>query len=298
MRQGKVIITIAPTGGMASKAMNPALPEQPDEIAEDVHQCYEAGASVVAVHARRPDGQATCNAEIYRDINQRIREKCDIIINNSTGGGVNGDMIRERYNGDLEIMWEERIKGVEAGAEICTHDAHTINASFAGKNLLVATPPDKCRDLAIMMKERGIKPEWECFSTSHMQDPIALIKEGLDEPPYNFNFVLGAHRAFQGASEFSMGTLQSMIDMLPDGSEFTVSGIGPAQLDAAAGALLGGGHVRVGLEDNLYYSRGVLGNNLQMVERLVRQVREMGLEPATAAEAREILGISSTPSSY
>ncbi len=298
MSKRKVIITIAPTGGMASKAMNPALPEQPEEIAEDVYKCYQAGASVVAVHARRPDGQATCNPEIYRDINRRIREKCDIIINNSTGGGVNGDMIRQMDTGDWEIMWKERIKGVEAGAEICTHDAHTIMASFRDKNILVATTPEKCRELAIMMKERGIKPEWECFTPTHMHDPINLIKEGLDEPPYNFNFVLGAHKAFQGASPFNMHTLQTMIDLLPKGSIFTVSGIGPAQVPAAMGAILGGGHVRVGLEDNLYYSRGVLANNVELVERLVRQVRDMGYEPATPAEAREMLGISATPSSY
>lgn len=296
MADRKVIITIAPTGGMASKEMNPALPTQPEEIAEDVYKCYQAGASVVAVHARREDGLATCNPNIYRDINQRIRDKCDIIINNSTGGGVSGDMVAPLRahdpDGDLEILWEERIKGVEAGADFCTHDAHTVIANFNGRNILVATPPNKCRELAIMMKERGIKPEWECFSVPHMADPLALIAEGLDSPPYNFNFVLGAHRAFQGGEAFSMKTLQSMIDLLPEGSIFTVSGIGPAQVPAAMGALLGGGHVRVGLEDNLYYSRGVLATNLQLVERLVRQVRDMGFEPATTDEAREILGIS------
>lgn len=289
--KGKVIITIAPTGGMASKDMNPNLPTQPEEIAEDVFKCYQAGASVVAVHARRPDGQATCNPKIYADINKRIRDKCDIIINNSTGGGVTGDMVAEMENGDWQILWEERIKGVDGGADICTHDAHTVMARFDNKNILVASPPDRCRDLAIMMKERGIKPEWECFNLTHMHDPIQLIKEGLDEPPYNFNFVLGAERAFQGGAPFSMRILQSMVDSLPDGAIFTVSGIGPAQLPAAMGALLLGGHVRVGLEDNLYYSRGRLANNLELVERLARQVHDMGLEPATTAEARDILGI-------
>ena len=94
----KVILTIAPTGGMASKAQSPHLPTQPDEIARDVYECYKAGASVVAVHARRPDDGATCNADIYRDINRRIRDQCDIVINNSTGGGVNGDMVAQASN--------------------------------------------------------------------------------------------------------------------------------------------------------------------------------------------------------
>ena len=291
MAANKVIITVAPTGGMGSKEMNPALPTQPQEIADDVARCADAGASVVAVHARRPDHTATCDPDIYRDINERIRAKCDIIINNSTGGGVTGEMVAEDESGDLEILWEQRIKGVDGGAEICTHDAHTIVGNFNKKSVLVKTTLAQSRELAIMMKERGIKPEWECFNLSHMADPLTLIQEGLDEPPYIFNFVLGANKGFQGAAAFSLKILDRMVDELPKGSIFTVSGIGPAQVPAAMGALLAGGHVRVGLEDNLYYSRGQLGTNIQLVERLVRQVREMGLEPATPAEARELLGV-------
>ena len=95
---------------MAFKSQNPHLPTQPAEIAEDVYRCYNAGASVVALHARRPDDQATCDAAIYRDMNQRIRERCDIVLNNSTGGGVHGDMIRETSPGNWEIAWEERLR--------------------------------------------------------------------------------------------------------------------------------------------------------------------------------------------
>ncbi|MEM1146174.1 MAG: 3-keto-5-aminohexanoate cleavage protein [Pseudomonadota bacterium] len=291
MSDNKVIITIAPTGGMGTKQMNPDLPTQPQEIADDVARCCDAGASVVAVHARREDDTATCDAAIYRDINDRIRAKCDIIINNSTGGGVTGEMVAEDENGDLEILWEQRIRGVDGGAEICTHDAHSIVASFNQKSVLVKTTLQQSRVLATMMKERGIKPEWECFNLAHMLDPITLIKEGLDEPPYIFNFVLGADKGFQGAMPFSAKILTAMVDQLPNGSVFTVSGIGPAQVPAAMGALLCGGHVRVGLEDNLYYSRGQLATNLQLVERLVRQVRDMGMEPATPSEARDILGL-------
>ncbi|MEM8920005.1 MAG: 3-keto-5-aminohexanoate cleavage protein, partial [Pseudomonadota bacterium] len=155
MSDNKVIITIAPTGGMANKQMNPHLPTQPQEIADDVARCADAGASVVAVHARREDDTATCDPEIYRDINTRIREKCDVVINNSTGGGVTGEMVRETENGDLELSWEQRIKGVDGGAEICTHDAHTIVANFNNKSLLVKTTTSQSRQLAIMMKERG-----------------------------------------------------------------------------------------------------------------------------------------------
>ena len=159
----KVILTIAPTGGMASKSQNPNLPTQPEDIARDVYECYKAGASVVAVHARRPDDLATCNPEIYRDINRRIRNLCDIVINNSTGGGVTGDMVLEGTNGYPEILWEERVKGMEAGAEMCTLDATTIIATFEGRELLMHTSPKRSRELAQKMQALGIKPEWEVF---------------------------------------------------------------------------------------------------------------------------------------
>jgi 3-keto-5-aminohexanoate cleavage enzyme len=288
----KVIVTIAPTGGMASKKQNPAIPTQPQEIADDVYRCYNAGASIVAVHARRPDDQATCNPDIYRRINELIRAKCDIIINNSTGGGINGDMVRQNPDGGYELIWEERLKGTEAGAEMCTLDPTTIIASFEGREILMNTSPARCRTLATVMRERGIKPEWEVFSPTHLlQDVMALLEAGLDEPPYFINFVLGADRGFQGALPYSPKILQSMVDLMPEKAVFNVSAIGIAQLNAALQSLLLGGHVRVGLEDNLYYARGELGTNVKLTERIVRIIRELGMEPATPAEARAIIGL-------
>jgi uncharacterized protein (DUF849 family) len=292
MSGSKVIVTIAPTGGMASKQHSRYLPIQPAEIARDTYDCYNAGASVVAVHARRPDGGATCDPTIYRDINERIRAKCDIIINNSTGGGVHGDMIGQAVNGYWEILWDERIKGMEAGAEMCTLDATTIIASYGGKELLMHTSPERSKFLADEMKKRGIKPEWEVFSPTHIvQDVAALTAAGFDDEPYYVNIVLGAHRGFQNAMPYSPRILQSMVDLLPKGSIFGVSGIGAAQLPCAMNSLLLGGHVRVGLEDNLYYAPGELATNQKLTERVVRLVREMGHEPATLAEARRILGL-------
>jgi uncharacterized protein (DUF849 family) len=292
METPKIIVTIAPTGGMASKQQNPHLPTQPDEIARDTYDCYNAGASVVAVHARRPDDGATCDPAIYRDINERIRAKCDIIINNSTGGGVNGDMVRQGPNGYWEIMWGERIKGMEAGAEMCTLDATTINATFEGREILMNTPPSRCLELATRMKELGIKPEWEVFSPTHiLQDVSTLIASGLDEPPYFINLVLGAHRGFQNAMPYTPRILQSMVDLLPKDCIFGVSGIGPAQLHSGVNALLLGGHARTGLEDNLYYAQGELATNVRLMERLVRIIRDLGMEPATPSEARAIMGL-------
>ncbi len=293
MGSNKVIITIAPTGGMAGKKQNPNLPTQPDEIARDVIDCWNAGASVVAVHARRPDDQATCNPEIYRDINSRIRARSDIIINNSTGGGVDGDVVKQMPDGRWETQWEERIKGVEAGAEMCTLDAITVNLSFAGNDIIFNSPLSKNRELAQAMRARGIKPEWEVFSPTHIvQDVTTLIGEGLDDDPPYVNMVLNCHRGFQGAMPYSAKTFQFMIDLLPKNAIFGVSGIGPAQLASSVQSILLGGHARTGLEDNNYYAAGELATNQRLTERLVRIVRDLGFEPATPSEARDILGLS------
>ena len=288
----KVIITIAPTGGVANKSQNPHLPTQPEEIAADVYDCYNAGASVVAVHARRADDLATCNADIYRRINTAIREKCDIVINNSTGGGTTGDMLIETEENGWEVPFAERLKGIDAGAEMCTLDPLTMVASFGGKEMVMNTSPSRTRTLAEEMLKRGIKPEWEVFNAPHiLQDVQACVDAGLDEEPYYVNIVLGMHKGFQGTMPYSPRYLQQMVDVLPKGSQFCVTGMGPAQLPAAINSLLLGGNIRVGLEDNLFYKKGEVGTNLQLLERLVRIAGEMGFEPATPAEARQILGL-------
>jgi uncharacterized protein (DUF849 family) len=174
---------------------------------------------------------------------------------------------------------------------MCTLDAQTVVASFGGKEILVATTPSRIRTLVQMMKDRGIKPEWEVFGLADVvQDVSKVIAEGYDDAPYFINIVLGVN-AFQGALPYTPKILQTMVDHLPSKSVFNVSAIGSAQLPAAVNSLLLGGHVRVGLEDNLYFEQGVLATNVQLVERLVRIVREMGYEPATPDEARQIMGL-------
>jgi uncharacterized protein (DUF849 family) len=290
------MITVAPTGGMASKSQNPNLPTQPAEIAESVYRSYKAGACIAALHARRPDDQATCNADIYRDINTRIRAKCDIVINNSTGGGSSGDMLIARPDGLYESNFEERLKGCEAGAEMATFDGMTFVDIHGGKEILVITPPSRCDALVKRILERGIKPEWEVFSPNHiLQDVTRLIKQGYDKPPYYINMVLGADKGFQGAMPYSHDVLNAMIAALPPQSIFCVSAIGPAQLPATTQAMLLGGHVRVGLEDNNYYARGELATNEQLVARTARIANELGLEIASAAEARAMIGLVPVP---
>jgi 3-keto-5-aminohexanoate cleavage enzyme len=284
MADRKVILTIAPTGGMADKTVTPHLPTQPQEIADDVVRCWEAGASIVAVHARRPDDGATCNAEIYGEINRLISSRCDIVINNSTGGGISGDMVREFAPGRKEIAFEERIKGTMAGAEMCTFDPHMQNMHKGDLELLLDTSWSRCIELGEAMKERDIKPEWEIMSLSDLNWVNELIAMGFDKPPYYINIVLGTHKLMSGATAYTPKNLQRFVEDLPENSLFCVSGIGPAQLPSSVHSLILGGQARVGLEDNVYYSRGRLATNVELVERMVRILHELNLEPATPAQ--------------
>ncbi|HKU24401.1 MAG TPA: 3-keto-5-aminohexanoate cleavage protein [Candidatus Sulfotelmatobacter sp.] len=292
MATNKIILTVAPTGGMAKKSQNPHLPTQPEEIAESVYNSYNAGASVVALHVRRPDDEATCNSDIYRRVNTLVREKCNIVINNSTGGGVDGDMLIPREDGLFDINFEERLKGLDAGAEMATFDCFTVAAMHGKREMLVSTTPSQCDRLAARFKERGIKPEWEVFNPAHILQDLTRLLPVCDKPPYFVNIVLNADRGFQGAMPYTPDVLQMMVKLLPQNSIFNVSAIGPAQVPATTHAILLGGHVRVGLEDNLYYSKGIPATNEMLVERQVRIIRELGFEPATPDEAREMMGLA------
>lgn len=291
MADRKVILTIAPTGGMADKTVSAHLPTQPPEIADDVLRCWEAGASIVAVHARRPDDGATCDPEIYGRINELIRSRCDIIVNNSTGGGISGDMVREIAPGRKEIAFEERIKGTLAGAEMCTFDPHMQCMHRGDLELLLDTSWSRCLELAEAMKAARIKPEWEVMSLSDLNWVKELIALGYDQPPYYINIVLGTDKLMSGATPYTPRNLQRFVEDLPADALFCVSGVGPAQLPSSVHSLVLGGQARVGLEDNIYLARGRLATNLELVERMVRILRELNMEPATPAEARDMLGL-------
>lgn len=287
------MVTIAPTGGMSMKSANPALPTQPQEIADDVAACSKAGACIAAIHARRPDDQATCNPKIYSEINRLTRAQCDIILNNSTGGGNSGDMLVERGDGLWESNFDERLRGCDGeGAEMCTFDGVTVVDTVSDKEVVVITPPSRCDTLIKRITGNGIKPEWEVFGPEHiLQDVTRLIEQGHDKPPYYINIVLGGEKGFQGAMPYSPDVLAFMVKCLPPQSIWCISGIGSAQLPATTQALLLGGHVRVGLEDNHYYARGQKANNLMLIERQIRIMTELGFEPMAAPEAREVLGL-------
>ena len=217
--------------------------------------------------------------------------ECDVIVNNSTGGGPNGDMIRSLPGDRMEVSFAERLKGTRGGAEMCTFDPQTMSQRFDSGTILFDTSFDRCVELAEEMQKRSIKPEWEVYAPPDLLTVSELIRMGYDEAPYYVNIVLGTDRHFSGTWPYSPRYLQFMVEDLPPDSLFGVTAIGPSQLPATLHGVLLGGHMRVGLEDNIYYRRGELATNVQLVQRAVRLIQELDMEPATPSEARAMLGL-------
>lgn len=275
--KGKVIITAALSGAMVFKNMTPYVPEQPDEIARDAYDCFNEGAAIVHIHARDKDGQPTGAKEVFEEIHNRIRQKCDIVLQDSTGSGGN-------------VSLEDRVKCLEAMPEMASLNMGSLmrqTGPNAGKPFSNLTKDIEA--WAKKMQELGIKPEMECYTPAMFRDVQNLIDKGLVEKPYYCNFVLGMK--FQGAVDATPEYLTFMQQMLPQDSYFNVSSVGTAQLPLTTMAMIIGGAARVGLEDNIFYRKGELAKNAQLVARAVRIARELNLEPATPDEAREILGL-------
>lgn len=276
---GKVIITAALNGALVDKQMNPNVPEQPDEIAQAALECYNAGAAIVHIHARDEQGKPTGTKEKFEEIMSAVRGTCsEIIVQFSTGGGAN-------------LTIEERVRCLDAKPESASLNMGTLmrqTGAYAGTPFSNLTKDIEA--WAAKMKELDIKPEMECYSQSMYRDVNNLIKKELIKPPYYVNFVLGMQ--YQGAIEATPETLVSMAQFLPAGCLFNVTATSSAQLPVTTMGMIMGGAVRVGLEDNIYYSRGVLAtSNAQLVERSARIARDLNIEPVTPGEAREILGI-------
>jgi 3-keto-5-aminohexanoate cleavage enzyme len=285
-----VIVTVAPTGGFLTSAQHPHLPTRPDAIAAEVARCAAAGASMAALHARRPDGGATCDPAIYREINALVRDRCDVVVNNSTGGGLTGDMVRNTDDGPV-VDRAQRLAGAGAGADTCTLDTITAYVDGPSGEVLMGTPPAFARELGRAFRAAGAKPEWEVFNPAHLLvDMPALID--LDTAPHIVNLVLNQHTTFQNALPYTPDVLRGLVALLPQGAVFSATVCGPDPLPGLVDALALGGHVRVGLEDSPFDPDGRPSTNLEQVERIVAIVREHGGEPATPAQARELLGLA------
>lgn len=274
----KVIVTVALTGALVTKQMNPATPEQPEEIAQSAYDCYNEGVAIVHIHARDKDGVPTGSADIFRDIHERVRKKCSLIIQDSTGGGAN-------------LTIEQRTECLEAYPESASLNMGTMVRTIGEA---AGTPFMNIRAdieaFVTRMNQFGVKPEMEVYNLSMIGEVKRIIKKGLVQKPYCVNLILGM--AYQGALEADTLYFATYLQYLPEDTYFNSLGVGPAQTTVATLGMIYGGNVRVGLEDNIYYSKGELAkSNAQLVARIVRIARELGKEPATPEEARQILGI-------
>lgn len=271
----KLIITAALTGGFHGRDANPNLPEQPDEIAQAAYDCWQAGAAIVHLHARDKSGKVTCDPQIYAEIVAKVRARCDVITQVSTGGGPG-------------LTPEERSKAIEVDADMASLNMGTMVRTRWGEGSIGLNTRSQIESYAKAMLDKSIKPEMEVYSHSMIVNVNNLIEKNLVKEPYYIDFVLGMTN--QGALPGEPKHLLSLIEYLPEGAIFNVSGVGPAQLPLTTLAMLLGGHSRVGLEDNIYYTKGILAkSNAQLVERTARIARELGREPASPGEARQIL---------
>jgi len=291
------MICVACNGGIQGRETHDKLPESPDEIADSVAAAHEAGASMVHVHARDPRDLTKGARRVadWQEVNRKIRARCpDIVINNTTGG-------------DLQMNMEERLSCLDALPDVASLNLTPDMSRFTMKarpepmpNPRAETEIDVCipftygivEKFAAEMKKRGIKPEMETYHTGGAWVIRDLIERRLVEPPFLVQTVMGAQTASYPTPE----NVLQMLKELPEQTIWLCSGIGPFQLPLTTLALLMSGHARVGLEDNLYHSRGrKFVDNAESVKRVVRIAGELNRKISTPAETRKLLGLPSTP---
>ncbi|MFZ5649098.1 MAG: 3-keto-5-aminohexanoate cleavage protein [Bacillota bacterium] len=266
-----LIITAAIVGAEVTREQTPYLPLTPGEIAEEAVRCREKGASVIHLHVRDDLGRPTQDRECFRRAIDEIRRRTDVIIQVSTGGSVG-------------MTAEERLQPVFLRPEMASLTTGTVNF---GDDVFLNHPRD-IEFFARTIMEQGVRPEVEVFDTGMIDSARRLVKKGLLAETLHFNFVLGV----PGGMPATAKNLLLLVESIPAGSTWTVSGIGRHQLAMNVLGMAIGGHVRTGLEDNIFYDRGVPARgSWQLVERLARIAGEMGRPAAVPDEARQILGI-------
>ena len=279
----KLIICVSPTGNFHGKEANPNLPLQPDEIAEEVYRSWNEGASIAHIHARDKEGIATNDPEVFSEIDRRIREKeCDIIIQHSTAPAFLPG-----------VTVDEGCRSLEADPEMGSLNMGLGSARFGEQEELINEwTRSFIEKWSGHMQEKAIKPELEVYNHGQMEEVYLIINQGLLKKPYWISFVMDMHRIAQGSVRYTPKNLMHYLDLLPDEAMFSVLAIARAELPATTMSILLGGHLRVGFEDNIYYKKGELAqSNAQLVARAARLGKELGREPASPQEAREILGI-------
>lgn len=269
----KRIITVAPTGAWPKKKDNPNIPMTPEEIAEDVFECYKAGAAIAHLHMRDDEGNGTMDKSKFEETVKLIKEKCDIILNLTTSGDLNAtDETRQAH-----------LKSIRP--EMASYDCGSMN--WAHSTVFLNTPKF-LEELGKTMEEYGVKPEIEIFDPGMIYNAMYYVNKGVLKEPLHYQFVLGA----AGGIGATVENLVYLKGLLPKGSTWSAFGIGRAHIPILLTTIAMGGHVRVGMEDNILFSRGELAkSNKQFVERAANIIRESGYEVATSDEARQILGL-------
>ncbi|WP_018923108.1 3-keto-5-aminohexanoate cleavage protein [Salsuginibacillus kocurii] len=267
----KMIITVAPTGAQTTRQHTPHVPLSPKEIADSIYKSWQAGAAIGHVHVRDRDGNNSLDLDIYKEVIDRVKSKCDIILNLTTAGG-------------LKMSDEDRLRVCELNPEMATFDAGTMNF---GKDVFYNTP-NFLEKLAAEMQSRHIKPEIEIFDVGMIHNTLRIAKKELIHEPYHFQFVLGV----PGGMPATPKNLMYLTESIPAGSTWSAIGASKDQLTINTMSILLGGHVRVGMEDSVYFKKGELAeSNAQFVERIVDLSNTLNREIATPDEARAMLKI-------
>jgi 3-keto-5-aminohexanoate cleavage enzyme len=271
----KLIINAAITGSRNLRDIAPYIPYTPEEIVQSSIECWNAGAAIVHIHVRDPhSGLGAQDPELFRQVVEPLREQTDVIVNLTTSGIAGRN-----------LPMEDRLKSLELGPDMASFDAGSINL---GGGVFI-NPPEFLELAANEMKRLGVKPEIEVFDSGMITTALAMKKKGKLEDPLYFQFVLGTP---SGAAATPKSLLH-LTEIIPEESIWSVTGVGRAHLPMSMMALLMGGHIRLGMEDNLYYEKGVLAKtNAQFVERIARIAREYDREIASPDEAKAILGLS------
>jgi len=268
----KLIITVAPTGNVPTREMNPATPVTPAEIADDIAECARLGASVAHIHARGEDALPTQSREVYAAILEELASRDARVITmlstGARGGGASA---------------EDRGAAMDLGPEMAS--LATGSSNFHDR--VNANPPDVIEALAGRMRECGVKPEIECFDVAMISNAAALAARGVLEAPLHFNMVMGV----PGSIAATERNLEFMVESIPPGSTWCACAIGRAQVPILTAAIRMGGHARTGLEDTVLFEKGVLATNAMLVERVVQMAHEAGREAASPDEARITLGL-------
>ncbi len=280
----KLIICVAPCGSFLTKEANPNIPTNPEEIAEEVYRAWNEGASLAHIHARNKDGMATTDPEVFREITRLIKEKgCDIILEFSTSPG------REK-----EASVEDGFRVLEASPELVSFNVGIGVFMRGGKELLRPWTRSFGERMLKALLDRGIKPEFELHGgVGSVAVEVKYYVENFPLPkPYWIDFPLGMQRTAQNATPFTPRNLMHLVDQLPPDSMFMTLAVGADETPAVVQSILLGGHARVGFEDNIYYSRGVLArSNAEFVTRIARIGTDLGRTIATPNEARDLLGL-------